>query len=201
MLALVAILSGIVISGIGGVKSRDNFAGATRQLVTALRQARAEAFSRGDGVLFVVDTNGGRWWTIEDVGANFDLNAFDPANPTAAGDVLIANGTLPAGVSFGPAGGYGAALPQPFQLVPSYSGSSLAPAVPYCSFCTTSGAKTGWGFIRFVPGARVAYSGGPAAAPGQQLTMAGRGSGSIQQVLTVAVLTRTGGSATFETTQ
>jgi hypothetical protein len=200
-LAIIAILSAITIFALRGLKSRSNFASATGDLVVGVRETRAESFSRGAATVFVVDTAGGRWWGLEDVGGDFDLAVFDPKNPTAAGDRLLVSGTLPAGVSFGPATGYGAALPAPFQLVPSFPGASPAPALPYCSFCLTSGAKPGFGFIRFAPGSQVAWSGGPDAS-GQQVTLTGTVAGTtLQPVLTIAVLARTGASATFETKQ
>src|SRR3954463_6035450 len=200
-LAIMGLLTGITILAFRGMKNRASFASATGDLIVQIRATRAESFSRGGTTVFVVDTVGGRWWGLEDVGGNFDLAAFDPANPTAAGDRLLVSGSLPTGVSFGPATGYGAALPAPFQLVPSFPGASPAPAFPYCSFCVTSGAKTGFGFIRFTPGSQVTWSGGPVAS-GQQLTLTAKVAGTnLQPVLTLAVLARTGASATFETKQ
>jgi hypothetical protein len=200
-LAIVSVLTGVSVLALGGLKMRGSFAGATGDVVVGIREMRAESFSRGAVTVFVVDTIGERFWGLEDVGADFDLASFDPANPTAAGDRLLISGTLPSGVSFGPATGYGSALPQPFRLVPAYAGASPAPALPYCSFCLTSGSKSGFGFIRFAAGSPLAYSAGPVSS-GQQVTLTAKLPGTkLQPVLTLAVLTRTGALATFDTTK
>src|SRR3954469_10978478 len=190
-LAIIGLLTGVTILAFRGMKNRASFAAATGDLIVQIRATRAESFSRGGTTVFVVDTAGGRWWGLEDVGGNFDLQAFDPANPTAAGDRLLASGTLPTGVTFGPANGYGAALPQPFQLIPSFPGASPPPALAYCSFCLNSGARSGYGFIRFAPGSPLGWSSGPLAS-GQQLTLTVTNAGTkFQRILTVAVLART----------
>src|SRR5262249_19860766 len=100
----------------------------------------------------------------------------------------------------GSTGGYGAALPQPYAGVPAYASSSPAPNFPYCSFCGTA-APVGFGAIAFYGSGGVTFSGGPAAIGHQFTLQAPQPSGNGIQVMTIAVIGRTGAITNFETSQ
>src|SRR4051812_12098949 len=63
VLALVGILAGLSAAALGGLKKRATFVASSGDLLEALRQTRAEGFSRGAPCVFVVDTAGQRWWS------------------------------------------------------------------------------------------------------------------------------------------
>ncbi len=202
--AIVGILGALSISALGGLKNRGNFVSSTGDLVEGVRRTRAEAFSRGSPCVFVIDTVGNRWWSLVDFALNFNLTTFDPANPAPAPDILLASGTLAKDVIFGPgggSGGYGAALPQPFAGVPSYPSSSPTPALAYCSFCTTARLGSIYGSISFYGTGGAIFSGGPAAIGHQFTVQAPKPSGTGLQIMTVAVIGRTGSVAQFETSK
>jgi prepilin-type N-terminal cleavage/methylation domain-containing protein len=140
VLSIVGIVSALVLSGVGGVKKRGNYNSATGDFITNLRKTRAASFGRGNPTVFIVDSAGGRYWGIEDVGGAFSLDAFNPATPAVAPQVLVTSGTLPLGVTFAPSNGYGAALPAPYTVI-------LANVA--CTFCRTSGVNTGFGAVTF----------------------------------------------------
>jgi prepilin-type N-terminal cleavage/methylation domain-containing protein len=203
VIAIVGVMAALSVAALNGLKSRGNFVSSTGDLVEGVRRTRAEAFSRGSPCVFVIDTAGNRWWSIVDFALAFNLTTFDPNNPAPAPDILLASGTLASKVAFGPSGtpgGYGAALPAPFAGVPSTSSSSPAPAFPYCSFCST-GAPAGYGAITFYGTGGAIFSGGPSAI-GQQFTIqAPQPNGQGFQVMTVAVVGKTGAVAQFETSR
>jgi prepilin-type N-terminal cleavage/methylation domain-containing protein len=208
-LAIIAILFKLSVSTLSGLKSRGNFVSASGDLIEGLRGARAEAFGRGAPTVFIIDTVGGpdgrpRWWSVADLDNNFTLAAFNPATPAPSPDILLGSGILPTGVTFGPAGspgGYGSALPQPYAGVPSYAGATPAPNFPYCSFCS-AGSPAGFGAITFFGSGGAAFSGGTGTPLGHQFTIqAPQPSGTGLQIMTVAVIARTGASATFETSK
>ncbi|HZJ55576.1 MAG TPA: hypothetical protein VFD38_15660, partial [Myxococcaceae bacterium] len=119
------------------------------------------------------------------------LGAFDPSSP---GTVIISD-TFPTGSGkavFGPAAGYGAALPAPFATVPVIP--SQSPALPFCSFCNPD---TGLGAIVFQPSGAASFSGGAprAGAQGQQFTIQGPRDG---RTVLLAVTARTGVLEVFE---
>jgi prepilin-type N-terminal cleavage/methylation domain-containing protein len=201
-LAVLSILSGLSVAALGGLKNRGRFVSGSGAVLEGLRLTRAEAFSRGAPCVFVVDTVGGNWWSIADIANSFNLATFNPATPAPAPDVLIASGTLPSTVTFGPAGnpgGYGAALPQPFAGVPSYTGSSPAPALPYCSFCQNGAA--GFGSVTFFGAGGASFSGGPSAIGQQVSVQAPQNTGTGTQIMTIAVVARTGAITNFETSK
>jgi hypothetical protein len=195
VLAIVAVLTGISVSALTGLKTRGGFASATGDLISAARKARATAFGRGSIAVFVIDTDGRRYWTIEDLNGAFDLTAFNPANPAPAGYNLIGTGTLAADVTFtGASNGFGSALPAPYAGVPAVSGGPNPPNYPYCSFCLTSGPRRGFGSITFDTSGTARFSGGPATV-GQSFSVRGGGQSGL---MTFAVIGRTGTSETFQ---
>jgi type IV fimbrial biogenesis protein FimT len=203
-LALIGILAGLSIAALGSIKQRGTFVASSGDLLEAVRQTRSEAFSRGSPCVFVVDTTLKQWWVIDDVGGVFNIATFVAATPAPAPAILINSGTMASTVSFGPSTnptGYGTALPAPFAGVPSYQGSSPAPAFGYCSFCSTnSGDVTG--AITFYGSGGAAFSGGPNGTTGQQFTVNAPQPGGLGlQIMTIAVIGRTGAIASFETSR
>jgi prepilin-type N-terminal cleavage/methylation domain-containing protein len=216
VVAIVGVLAGMAAMALSRMKTRGNFASATGDFAATLRAARAEAFGRGNPTVVIVDTQAGAWWAIEDVLGTFTLASFDPANPAPSnpdgglGDRLIYRGTLPSGVSFGPSGGIGQALPMPFSGIPTgyvnivladggsggtanitADGGSSAPNFAYCSFCDTG---TGKGAITFLPSGGATFSGGPGTV-GQQLSiqdLALDGGGGATSIIDYAIVAATG---------
>jgi len=204
-LVVVGLLTALSISALSGIKNRGLFSSGSGDLIGALRRTRSEAYSRGSPCVFVIDTSGGRWWSIADSDNNFSLATFNPSTPAPSPDVLLASGTLPSKVTFGPGGspgGYGKALPAPYAGVPSYQGATPAPNFPYCSFCNTGAPNANFGAITFFGSGGAAFSGGTGAPIGHQFTIqTPQASGSGMQVMTFAVVARTGTAETFETTK
>lgn len=198
VMGILGILMGITILGLRGMKDRGNFASATGDVVTAIRECRAQAYGTGSTTVFVVDTVGSRWWSLNDAANSFDLTlaAFNPASPAPTGGSIIDMNTLPNGVSFsGATNGYGSILPAPYVGVPSYSGSASVPNFPYCSFCLKAGTNAGFGAIRFTATGRAVFSSGPSGI-GQSLSIKGLlESGS--NVMTIGIIGRTGSLASF----
>jgi prepilin-type N-terminal cleavage/methylation domain-containing protein len=202
VMAIIGVLMGITILGLRGMKSRGNFASGTNDVVTAIRECRAQAYGTGATTVFVVDTAGSRWWSLNDAANSFDLTlaTFNPASPTPTGGSVIDMNTLPNGVTFnGATAGYGKDLPAPYVGVPSWSSPTLTQAgVPnfnYCSFCLKTGTNAGFGAIRFTATGRAVFSSGPSAI-GQSLSMKGLlESGS--NVMTIGIIGRTGSLASF----
>lgn len=201
-MAIIAIMASLSIAALSGLKSRGTFVSATGDLIGGVRLARAEAFSRQAPCVFVIDTVNKRWWSIANVGNNFSLGTFNPANPTPAPDLLLASGTLPTTVTFGPGGspgGFGGPLPQPYAAVPSSSSSNPAPAFPYCSFCNLAGPNTGFGSITFYGAGSAAFSVNTGNPIGHSFSIqAPKPGGAGFQIMTFAVVARTGAAATFE---
>lgn len=204
VIALIGILGALSVSALGGLKKRGNFVASTGDLIEGVRRTRAEAFSRGAPCVFIVDTSGGRWWSVTDLDNDFNIATFNPATPAAGADVLLASGTLVSGVTFGPAGspgGYGTALPQPYAGVPSYAGATPTPTFPYCSFCSTS-SPNGYGAITFYGSGGASFSGGNGTPLGHQFTIQGaKPGGTGLQIMTIAVVARTGAVTNFETSK
>src|SRR5438128_3425367 len=184
--AVIGVLAGMSAIALSRMKTRGNFSSATGDFIATLRTARAEAFARGNQTVVVVDIDAGLWWAIEDVNGDFALASFSASTPAPSPDRLIYSGTLPAGTSFGPLDGWGAALPQPYSGVPtgylnivladggsggvadiSVDGGSTAPNFKYCSFCDTGSKK---GAITFLPSGGATFSGGPLSV-GQQISL------------------------------
>ncbi|MFL5312765.1 MAG: Tfp pilus assembly protein FimT/FimU [Myxococcales bacterium] len=201
--AILATISAMAVVALRGVRQRGAYAGATGDVIGALRLARSESFGRGQAVYFIIDTNvtadalgnptGPRWWVLLDVGGNFDFTLWDPANPSGLGDRLLSNGVFPSGVTVDVTGGYPQALPAPYQLIPAASGTPIIATPPYCSFCLTGGAKPRYGWVRFAPGAAPAatFSGATASPVGQELTLLYT-NGAQTYMTVVAILARSG---------
>lgn len=185
VLAIISIVASTAVATLSSLKGRVTFTSAASEVVSGLRLARASAMGRARPTAFMIDTVGGRWWAIE-APTGLTAATFDPAAP----GTVIATGTLPRNVTFGPSSGYGKALPAPLTGVPMLSGQS--PNFLYCSFCITSG----FGMIRFETGAAVTFSGGPNAV-GQQFTLTGLSDG-VRRTKAVSIVSRTGAAFDFD---
>jgi prepilin-type N-terminal cleavage/methylation domain-containing protein len=198
-MAIIAVLAGLSVVAMNRLKARGNFSSATGDFIGALRAARAEAFARGDNTVMVVDISGQQWWTIEDVAGTFTLTGFVPSAPVwPTGDRLISSGVLPNSVIFGPANGWGTALPAPFSGIPTgfvnlpdggvanitADGGSSSPNFNYCSFCDPG---TKLGAITFLPSGGALFSGGPLTM-GQQIAMQDIGGGPSDGGITFGII-------------
>ena len=189
VLAIIAITSAITIYALGGVGKRANYSATTGGLITDLRKTRAEAYGRGSTTVFVVDSVGGNYWGIEDVSNNFSLANFNPATPAPAPDNLLVSGTFAKGLAFGPATGFGPVLPAPYSSILANSA---------CTFCGTFGSNVGFGSVLFQASGGAQFSSG--AAAGASFTVS-QNLGSATQIMTIAILGRTGGAEYFEGTR
>lgn len=190
VVAIIGVVATITIGALGGLKQRGTYVAASGDLLVGIRRTRAEAYGRGNTTIFVVDSIGGRWWSIADPNDTFSLATFDPASPAAAaGVVLLDNGTFPTGVSFGPAAGYGA-LPRPFAII-----TATSP----CSFCKSGAPNDGFGAISFrtTGGATFAGAVGAATAAGGSVVVQGTATAG-KYTMAIAVVGRTGASQTYE---
>ena len=190
MIGIVAVLTAMSLGGYERLTSRANFSSVLGNVMTSLRRTRSEAAGRGVATAFVLDTRRNRWWGVE-APAGWTLGAFDPAAP----GVVIVSDTFPTGSGmavFGPAAGFGTALPPPFATVPVIR--SQSPALPYCSFCNPD---TGMGAIVFQPNGAASFTGGNLVpgSQGQQFTI--QGPNDARTVL-LAVTARTGVVEVFE---
>lgn len=194
VIAIIGVASGLALYAVGNFRGRGNFNTATGDLAVALRIARAEAYSRGTPVVFVVDTAGARYWVVEDPAKaiNITTTAFDPANPVPAGGLLVISGAFPSQVTFASAAPttYASGLPAPYASIPVNSG---------CTFCNTGGTNPGYGSITFGIGTGATFSSG--AAVGASMTAAaGAGTTTANRML-FAVVGKTGTTETFEVYQ
>jgi prepilin-type N-terminal cleavage/methylation domain-containing protein len=196
VVGIVGITMALGISYLGNFKRRGNFATATGDLQVALRMAKAEAYSRGTSVVFIVDTAGGNYYVVEDVAnaINVATTAFNP-NALPAGDNLITKATFPSTVSFASAGptAYTGTntLPLPYNAVPTSASAG-------CTFCTTSGPNPGFGSITFTIGRGAVFSSSTANG---SLTVASSGPTTVANRMVFAVVGRTGTFETFEVLQ
>jgi prepilin-type N-terminal cleavage/methylation domain-containing protein len=182
--SIVAVMTAMSLGAYDQITARADFSSVLANLVTNVRLTRSEAAGRGVATAFVVDTQNNRWWGVE-APTGWSLAAFDPKSP----GTLIASDTFPTGSGktvFGPATGYGSALPAPFGTVPVVS--SQSPTFPYCSFCDR---MTGMGAIVFQPNGTTSFSGSVAAqrALGQQFTVQSAADG---RTVLFAIIGRTG---------
>ena len=189
-IGVMALLAAMSLGAYDRITSRANFSSVLGNLVTSLRQTRSEAAGRGMPTAFVVDTQNNRWWGIE-APSGWTLAAFDASSP---GTVIVSD-TFPTGSGkavFGPATGYGEALPVPFASVPVVT--SQNPVLPFCSFCNRD---TGMGAILFQPNGTASFVGGgfPPGVSGQQFTIQ---SGVDARTVVLAVIARTGVVEVFE---
>jgi prepilin-type N-terminal cleavage/methylation domain-containing protein len=180
VVAIVGVLAGLSAIALNRLKRRGNFSSATGDFISGLRTCRAEAYARGDNTVMIIDAAHGQWWAIEDVAGNFSL-ATNTWNPIVAPARLLSSGTLPSGVIFGPANGWGTALPAPYSGIPTgfvtlpdggsanitTDGGSAAPNFNYCSFCDPS---TKLGAITFLPSGGALFNSGPLTI-GQQIAI------------------------------
>lgn len=194
VIAIIGVASGLAIYGIGNFMRRGNYNTATGDLAVALRVARAEAYSRGTPVVFVVDTAGARYWVIEDPARAIDIvnTAFNPASPVPVGGALVIAGTFPPKVTFQSAvpSTYTSGLPAPYAAIPVSSG---------CTFCNSGGTNAGYGSITFGIGSGAAFSAG--AAVGGSITVAALTAPPAGQWMLFAIVGKTGTTETFEVFQ
>jgi prepilin-type N-terminal cleavage/methylation domain-containing protein len=192
VLAVIAAIATVTLNGMAKAKGPRIYSNSTAELVAALRRTRAEALARGVSTAFLVDTATGRFFGFE-AKNGLDLNVFDPSTLTPGNPLappIFVRGQLASGVTFGPAAGYGAAPPAPFNGLP-ISGLGYN----YCSFCST-GANAGYGAIVFQPGGQALFSAGP-TGQGQQFTVTGTITQGSRKLL-VGIVSRTGMVVTFE---
>ena len=189
VVAIIGVLATVTIGALGGLKQRGTYVAASGDLLVGIRRTRAEAYGRGNTTVFVVDSIGGRWWSIADVDDNFLIDTFVPTAPAPGNDVLLDTGTFPTGVSFGPAAGYGA-LPRPFAII-----TATSP----CSFCKSGAPNDGFGAISFrtTGGATFAGAVGAATAAGGSVVVQGTATAG-KYTMAIAVVGRTGASQTYE---
>jgi type II secretory pathway pseudopilin PulG len=196
VIAIIGVASALSLYAIGNFRGRGTFNTATGDLAVALRLARAEAYSRGTPVVFVVDTVGGRYWVIEDVSKaiNITTTTFDPANPVPAGDLLVFAGTLPSSVVFASSvpTAYASGLPSPYGAVP-------VSATTGCTFCNTGSPNTGYGSITFGIGSGASFS--TASPQGGSITLAATGATPTGNRMLYAIVGKTGTTETFEVLQ
>lgn len=193
VVAILGVLAALSVFSIRAVLRRSQHGAATWDLVSGLRQTRAEAYGRGRSTAFVLDTAGGRWWGLE-VPTGWSLTGFDPSAP---GKVIV-QGALPKGMAFGPKDQHGQALPSPFTGVPMTS--AAVPNLPYCSFCAVGGALPGYGAILFAARGGARFDGTVPGTVGQQFRVTARDDGGVERVSTVAVMATTGLVELFERT-
>lgn len=188
VMAVIAILMTISVASVQGIRNRAGFGAASVEVVSALKRTRIEALSKGVYTAFIVETapasGPARWWSIQ-TDSSFSLASFDPAACTGPACTVVDSGLLPSDVSFGPAAGYGAAFPQPFNGV-----AITGLPVNYCSFCVATGTKRG--ALVFSPGGQVGYGGSAVAAGfGQQFSITSTRD-KVTRTLGVVIVTRTG---------
>lgn len=182
VVAIVGILAALSVVTLQGMKQRASFGATVQDVEAAVRETRVQALARGTDTAFVVDTVNNRYWGVER-NAAFDMSAFDLSTAT-----ILLTGTLPEGTVFGPTAGYGAALPAPFNGVPT-------PTAAGCTFCTGTGT-TGLGIMLFESGGPVRFSGSP-TDPGQQFTITATRD-NVTHTAAVAVIARSGVIQLFE---
>jgi prepilin-type N-terminal cleavage/methylation domain-containing protein len=191
-LAIVTILAALSFAALGAMKKRASYTNVTTEAAMAVRRMRAEALGRGVSTVFVVDTMGGRWWGLEAPAAGFTLADLDAFDPDAPGEV-IASGTLPEDVKFGPTA-HLPALPAPFAGVPMTS--SQAPTFTFCSFCRDTGSNKGFGGVVFSSNGTASFLGAPNAV-GHQFSLRGT-QDALTRTFTVAIIGRSGVVEVFE---
>jgi prepilin-type N-terminal cleavage/methylation domain-containing protein len=193
VLAIIAIVSALGLGAISLLKKSTDYAGTIGNLVGTVRRTRSEAFGRGINTAFVIDTTGGRWWAVE-APTGWSLNTFVPSSP----GTVIVSGSLPTGVTFGPAAGYGAVLPDPFSGISTLFSQTPSPNYTYCSFCNTTAPNAGFGAILFdTTGGASFMAGHSSAVAGEQFTVQGN-SGSLVRTTAVAIVGRTSVVEKFE---
>jgi prepilin-type N-terminal cleavage/methylation domain-containing protein len=179
VVTIIGILAALAWSNMGKQRPRAQLASTTQELQALLHGARLQALSSGHNVVVLFFPNYaaaagevGRVVVIEDAtfdfftaGAAPNFDDYVAATPTfGPGGRLVATLDLPRGVGFGPVGGRGVALPDPWLAVKVDS---------KCSFCKTDGDQRG--AIRFDLRGRASFfsaNGAPLkSASGQSVTI------------------------------
>jgi prepilin-type N-terminal cleavage/methylation domain-containing protein len=183
VVSVTAILSAFAAATMSGLKERSSFSDAVAEVTGGLALARAESIGRGAYTAFVLDAPSGQWWSLE-VDEEFDVSDFDPDDP----GTVMSSGTLPSTAKFSAPSTSLALLPAPFAQVPVKSTQS--PALPYCSFCLS----TGRGSVVFQPGSQPVFSAGP-STNGQQFML--RRKDGVDGTRVVAILGHNGLTEVF----
>jgi prepilin-type N-terminal cleavage/methylation domain-containing protein len=182
VVSIMGVLAAIGYQAISGLAERSSYASTANDILQRLKQMRAEAFGEGAPIVLVIRKTTREWWAISDANGDFDLGTFDPANPAPGTDRVISHRTLPQGFIIGPSNGYGSPyLPAPFGFIPSNNP---------CTFC---GAD--YGAITFHGNGTATLSGNNPA--GGSFTIAFVTTAG-SHTMTIGVLARTGGVASFE---
>lgn len=135
-IAVLGIIAAMSANAFGRLKDRNSFAGATQDVLSTMRAARADAFGKGTNMVFVVDTMAKKFWLVQDDQATITPDTFDFTKPET--------GTIPTNVSFAPA--THVAFTAPYAGVPVF---------PACSFCDAHGRGT----ISFLAGGGALFNG------------------------------------------
>ena len=140
-ITVIGILAATSYNAIENIRGRTSSRNGILEVVTALRRARAEAFTRGAPVVFFARTLASgalEYGVVADYNSNFDPanidtslnelgNGTDPTKP----DRLVLRNTLSQGVFFRRTGAsiFSQSLPAPFDTVPANNP---------CTFCTAA---------------------------------------------------------------
>jgi prepilin-type N-terminal cleavage/methylation domain-containing protein len=184
VVGVISVLAAVGFQALKGMDERSRYASSTNDVISRLKQARAEAFGQGVPAVFVVRKSTREYWAIADIDGNFDLASFDPATPAPAPDRLLTHRTLPPGIIYGPPDGHGQALPRPYAWVPRSSD---------CTFCTGAGAD--YGAVTFHGNGTATLTG--ANSDGGSFSLMFQGAQG-RWAMTYAVIARTGAIQAFE---
>lgn len=172
---VLVVLAAMGMNSLAAIRERSAYTNASNEVLEAMRRARSEAFGTSVPHVLVLDSEAGRWWVTADVDGDFALDAFDPDEPAPAPDRLLSEGVIEAPARLGPEGGWGAALPAPYQSVPSDGA---------CTFCDGDGM----GAVTFFQNGTARLTGDDAGKG--SLSLSREGFSSTQRV--IAILGRTG---------
>ena len=175
VVAIIAVLAGMMISLMPNATRRARLNGSTMDVMTQLMAARQQAQARGRDVVVAIvqganvaqcvggmaDTNCVRYVVFEDTDSTFSnttVATFDPASPSADGGLkVIEQGTLDRFVAMGLGDLTYTAPAAPYASLP-------APDAGGCSFCAVAGR----GYVRFTADG-TAFVETPASAAGATL--------------------------------
>jgi len=123
VVAVIAIVSAMALSGYSAVQLRTRFNGVSGQFLADVANARERARADEQPVVVMIlrssaGTTADRYMVLEDAAHSFVLNSFNPSSIPSA-DTVIADVSFVKGeVGYGPSTGYpGGALLAPFQSV------------------------------------------------------------------------------------
>lgn len=181
VVSIVGVVSAIGFNALTEVRKRSAYSNATNDTLSVLRQARSQAFGTSHPHVVVLNATTGHWWLVTDSNGDFSLASFDVDDPAPAPDRLLDEGLVEAPAQVGPSGGWGGALPVPYQSVPANKA---------CTFCRTDGL----GAVTFFQNGTATLSG---TYPDKgSISFAQAGVSNRQRVL--AIVGRTGAVEVFE---